>query len=137
MFLYRPEFPFVIVILFWGSFFGIWLLGNALRENHDERLLLKSISWPQTQGSVTSSRIVWAHLEVAYEFPANGQRFTGSYTVGMPATLPTFIGMGVIARATKNFLGDYPVGTKLLVRYNPLDPTESVLYSRDPASPKP
>ena len=41
------------------------------------------VGWPETQGTVTGSRIVWAHVEVAYEYSISSGRYTGKYKINL------------------------------------------------------
>jgi hypothetical protein len=44
------------------AFIGIWVTWNMARDSRDEKLLERSVAWPETQGRVTGSRISCGRL---------------------------------------------------------------------------
>ncbi len=114
------------------AFVGIWAIWNIARDSRDEKLVERSLGWPEAQGIVVASRVVWAHVEVTHEYLVGSVRYKGSYKLNLPVGAPdryarTAIRMNNEAKAD---LADYPPDAKVIIRYNPKNPKESVLYCR-------
>jgi|SRR5580658_1624002 hypothetical protein len=125
---------------FWPfGFFGIWVFWNAMRENRDAKSIERSLGWPETQGRVVGGSVVWGHVEVRYEYKAGGQWREGTYTEGLPPQAPSGSGGALAARrvkyAAERYLAKYPVAANVIVRYNPENPEESVLYCKGEVHP--
>jgi hypothetical protein len=106
--------PVVVVVLIWGPFFGIWLLWNKVRESRDEDLIVRSLSWPEVQGVVLTSRLRWAHVEANYEYTTGGQRYVGWHKVGVSPVLPGagFIGARRFSNESNQLMEIIPRGQK-------------------------
>jgi hypothetical protein len=121
----------VYLIPLWPLLFVIvWAIWNMTRDSRDEKLIERSIDWPEAQGTVVSSRVVWAHVEVMYEYSISSGRFTGKYKMNLPPGPPDKFGrtatrMNEEARVD---IADFPPGTNVIIRYNPQQPSQSVLY---------
>lgn len=121
-----------MVFLGIGSYLLIWILWNSVGENRDERMIRISLRWLKAEGTVTISKTVWTHVEVTYEFTVSGRSYTGRYDMTLPPATPDPGSRGalVFASEAKSLMKDYSPGTKVMVRYNPLQPSESVLFCR-------
>lgn len=119
----------------WPIWFVIvWAIWNSRRTERDAKLVERSLAWPEAQGIVITSKVVWAHVEVAYEYHALGATYTGKYEMGLEPVAPGGLsGMGAYNREARQGLNQYPSGVSLIIRYNPLNPSESVLYCRAPS----
>src|SRR5207245_2234852 len=98
----------------------------------DEKLMERSLGWPEAQGFVVASTVVWAHVEVRYEYLIKDGRYSGKYKMNLPVGPPdhyarTATRMNNDAKAD---LADYPPDAPVIIRYNPKNPKESVLYCR-------
>jgi hypothetical protein len=122
------------VLLFWA----IWKMA---RDSKDEKEVERSLTWPEVQGKVISSKTVWAHVEIAYEYWVLAQRYEGVHKI---ALRPVAVGGTGTASArsaealtteAKGYMADFPVGAKIIVRYNGSNPQESVLYCSGEVKP--
>lgn len=121
--------PSIFLVCFWPFAFMVgWALWNSLRDSRDEKLVLRSLEWPEVNGSVTESRVAWAHVEVSYEYTVQGRHFTGQYNLSLTPVVPDRYGVGArqINSEAANDISQFPVGRKLIIRYNPLNLKESV-----------
>jgi hypothetical protein len=124
----------IIAIGLWPALvLGIWALRNSLRDSKNETIGIKSINWPETTGTILSSEALWGHLEVQFGYTVNGKEFNGKYTVGLDPIVPNRSVGGVRQlkawqEETSELVNSYPVGSRVVVRYNPERPEESVLY---------
>jgi uncharacterized protein DUF3592 len=128
--------PYIIFVATWPLWiFTAWVLWNMRRDSRDEKLIVGSLDWPESQGKVLESAVAWAHVEVSYEYHADGVRYRGSYQINLSPILATSIGTGAttsmarqhnreVSEAYREF---YP-GKDIVVRYNPRKPSESVFY---------
>ena len=110
----------------------IWAIWNATRDSRDEKLVERSLAWPEAQGIVVSSRVVWAHVEVKYEYVVSSGRYTGKYKMNLPPSPPDKYAR-TVTRANaeaKLDIAEYPPDSKVIVRYNPQRPSQSVLYCK-------
>jgi len=130
--------PYVFLICLWPlAFLAIWALWKSLRDSADEKQVLRSLEWREVKGTVLSSEVVWEHVAVNYEYFVDDKRYTGEYKIGLTPVLPDRHGMGAAAlgREAKQGIDEFPTGRKLIIRYNPNRPEESVLYCSDEDSP--
>ncbi len=94
------------------------------------RRALASRSWPEVAGKITSVNMsrVWIgrstlyYPDIRYEYTVNEARLPGSQ-IGFASTLPGFSHGAAIYALQRT----YPRGHRVLVRYNPVDPGDSVL----------
>lgn len=56
---------------------------NFLREGSNERLVARSIGWPEAQGKVLTNLIVWEHSEVEYEYSVGNGHYIGIHKVNL------------------------------------------------------
>jgi hypothetical protein len=116
-----------------------WAISNAIRDTKNERATLKSLNWPETRGHVVSSKVVWGHVSVSYNYTVETREYAGRYKMNLPPRIPNKDGgdngREFLAEA-KQAVNDYPVGSKLLIRYNPARPQESVIYCSDEDLPE-
>jgi hypothetical protein len=110
---------------------GPWALWLMRRESGEDLQVERSIKWPEAQGRVMDTRLVWAHVEVVYEFRVSGKIYEGLHKIHLG---PVPMG-GASARsaraldaAAKRNMKEFPVKSPVVVRYNPANPAESVLY---------
>ena len=123
----------VYLVPLWTLLFvGIWAIWNTVRDSRDEKLVERSLTWPETQGRVMSSRVVWAHVEVKYEYSISSGRYTGKYKMNLPPGPPDKRGRTATRMITEaqQDIGDFPSGANVVIRYNPQQPQQSVLYCR-------
>jgi uncharacterized protein DUF3592 len=128
--------PVYLVPLWTLLFVGIWAIWNMVRDSRDEKLLEHSLAWPETQGRVMSSRVVWAHVEVKYEYSISSGRYTGKYKMNLPPGPPDRrgrTGTRMMAEARQD-IADFPPGANVVIRYNPQQPQKSVLYCKGEVS---
>ena len=111
-------------------FVGVWAIWNMARDSRDEKLIERSIDWPEADGRVITSRVVWAHVEVRYEYSISSGRFTGKYKMNLPPGAPDRYGRTAtrMNEEAKGDIGDFPPGANDVIRYNPQQPSQSVLY---------
>jgi len=123
----------VYLIALWPiAFVGIWAIWSMVRDSLDEKLVLRAKDWPEAQGIVASSRVAWAHVEVSYEYWIATGSYEGKYKLSLQPVAPDHYARGAArmnAEAGED-LSEYPPGTKVIVRYNPQRPQESVLYCK-------
>jgi hypothetical protein len=128
------SFPYWMLIGLWPIVFVIiWVLRNMARDRRDETEVVRSPSWPQTEGTVISSKAVWAHLEVDCGYWVGDANYTGKFQLNLAPQPPSLSGTQHLNNEVKQDMTDYAPGTRLAIRYNPLNPRESLLYFRAPA----
>ena len=121
----------VYLIPLWPLLFVIvWAIWNMARDSRDEKLMERSIDWPEAQGTVVTSRVVWAHVEVMYEYSISSGRFTGKYKMNLPPGPPDRYGRTAtrMNEEARGDIGEFPPGANVVIRYNPQEPNQSVLY---------
>jgi uncharacterized protein DUF3592 len=115
------------------GFYGTWVLWNALRDRSDKKSVERSLGWPEQEGYVVSSKIVWGHVQVDYKYWVSGEGHEGRHKFSLPpegAGGVVTIAARLFMNAANKHMGEYPAGAKVVVRYNPAKPEESVLYSK-------
>ena len=126
--------PAIYLFALWPLFFVvIWAIWNMMRDTRQEKVALRSTDWPEVQGKVQSSKIVWGHYEVTYEYAVNGKSYSGRYEINLSPAVPDRFARGatkMIAEA-KQDLADFPVGSNVTIKFNPQDPQQSILLCRD------
>ena len=118
-------------------FMGIWAIWNMARDSRDAKLVQRSLAWPEAQGWVLTSKIVWAHVAVTYEFSIPSGRYTGKYERNLPVVAPDKYAQGAAAvnSEAKQDIAEFPPGANVIIRYNPQQPNESVLYCKGEIQP--
>jgi Protein of unknown function (DUF3592) len=119
---------FLFLVVLWPIWLiAIWALWNYFRDNRDEKLVEKSLAWPETQGSVTSSLVEWAHVEVSYDYHVAGQLYSGVYQISLTPRAPdrSAAAARAITSEAQDLIAGYPPGSKVVIRYNPRNPAES------------
>jgi hypothetical protein len=84
------------------------------------------LHWPTVEGVVTASRVVGKrayHPHIEYAYIVGQTTYHDSTTLD----LPSFGGRPGKYDAAEKVAGEYPVGKKVVVHYNPADPGESGL----------
>jgi hypothetical protein len=106
---------------------------KSFRDSADEKQVLRSLEWREAKGTVLNTEVVWGHVSVSYEYFVDNKCYTGEYKIGLTPVLPDRCGMGAAAlgREAKQGIDEFPPGSKLIIRYNPHRPEESVLYCSD------
>jgi hypothetical protein len=129
------------------AFALILLLGAVISAGAGVALLLlakryrtttaASLSWPSVEGRVTSAairegtrrvndnRMTVYHPEVAYEFEIDGRHYQGRH-VDMSQLMGSSGGMLRQAKA-EEIVDRYPIGSDVLVHYDPAQPERAVL----------
>jgi hypothetical protein len=123
--------PYVFLICLWPvAFLVIWAVWNSFRDSRDEKLVLRSLEWPEVQGKVISARVAWAHVEVCYEYEVQGIRYTGKYDMSLTSVVPDKYARGAtqLNNEASEDIAHFPPGQTAIIRYNPLGPEESVFY---------
>lgn len=103
---------------------GFYYLGGAFRKEAQ-----RSLDWPKTDGTVTSSKVVHSegatvasnHYQpvVEYSYTVGGKEYLGNnIVIGPTGTLPWL---------AKREVDQYPVGSSVQVYYKPQDHSEAVL----------
>ena len=88
--------------------------------------------WQQTQGSVAAGRLVWNHVEISYEFTVEGKRYQGKHEIRLSPVNPEDLYPELARRHEVNaLLHRYARGTVVLVRYNPANPEQSILFESE------
>jgi hypothetical protein len=110
----------------------IWAVWNSVRDSLDAKLVERSLAWPEVQGKVVSSKVVWAHVEVTFVYSISSGHCIGKYKMNLPVSPPDRWGrtanrMNEVAKQT---LADFPTGGTVIIRYNPQRPAQSVFYHR-------
>ena len=112
----------------------VWALWNMRRDSRDEKLVRRSLDWPETQGKIIGSKVSWAHVEVSYEYHADGVRYPGSYQINLRPVVGSSTGTGATAmareysRESNEALREFYPGKSIVIRYNPKKPSESLFY---------
>jgi hypothetical protein len=123
----------LFLICLWPiGFVILWAIWNNLRDSGDEKRVEKSLNWPETQVIVLSTEVEWAHVQVNYEYLVAGTKYQGKYEISLSPVAPDQYGRGVarLNAEVKQEMDDYPPGCGVVIRYNPTDPSESVLFCR-------
>lgn len=130
----KSDSPAIYLFALWPIFFVVtWAIWNMMRDSRQEKVALRSTDWPEVQGKVQSSKIVWGHYAVTYEYAVNGKLHSGSYEINLSPTAPDRFARGatkMLAEA-KQDLADFPVGSNVIIKFNPQDPQQSILLCRD------
>lgn len=119
----------------------LWALWIRSDESEGEKRLERSVNWPEAQGRVLGSRLVWSHVEIMYEYWVFAERYESVYKIRLGPVLISSVGLtGVMEarrlnREAKRNMADFPVGSKVIVRYNRSNPFESVLYCKGEVRP--
>ena len=126
----KSSFPMGIVALWPIAMVAVWAIWNLFRDSSDEKQLLHSLNWPEAQGTITSSEAVWGHYEVRFEYSLASKRYRGALKISMKPAVPDRYAGGArqFAEEAQENLKSYAVGTKVVVRYNPKKPSQSVLF---------
>ncbi len=125
--------PWLILAARWPiGFVVVWAIWNLLRDGSDEKEVVKNLAWPETQGTVTATEVMWAHVEVAYKYSVASTEYTGKFEISLPPQVPDRNGLGAARLNASAHLemADYPPGSGLVIRYNPNNHSESVLFCR-------
>jgi hypothetical protein len=130
--------PLAALALFWGAFLtftAVWFVSRVLRNKRDEKLILRSLSWPEVRGIVTASKTVRGRIEITYAYGVDGQHFSGTYSINLATTVPGSLAPEAarsLKRGNKSRLAEFPIDQPVIVRYNPSVHAESVLFAKAP-----
>ena len=93
----------------------IWAVWNSVRDSRDEKLVERSLAWPEVQGKVVSSKVVWAHVEVIYEYSISSGCYRGKYKMNLPPGPPDQWGRTAkrMNDESKQNIADFPTGGAL------------------------
>lgn len=108
-------------VLFW--IIGLLLVYLQIRDLNSFAAIQ---SWPVTEGTVTESRVIGDRAlrpNIVYSYTVDAVSFRDSTYLDEPP----FGGRNVKQQEAEAIVADYPVGTKVQVHYNPLQPSVSVL----------
>lgn len=108
----------------------IWGIWNSVRERGNTKRLLRALEWPEVQGVVARSRVVWAHAEVNYTYSVAGGSYKGKCKINLTPQPPDRYSRGAarLIAESKGTLAEFPDGSDVVVRYNPANPGESILW---------
>ena len=103
-----------------------------VRDSRNEKLVEHSLAWPEVHGKVVSSKVAWAHVEVKYEYSISSGQYTGKYKINLSVGAPDRYGQTAtrMNQEAKQDIADFPTGADVIIRYNPQQPAQSVLYWR-------
>jgi hypothetical protein len=103
-----------------------------LRDSRQEKAALRAANWPELQGKVTTSKAVWGHYEVTYEYIMNATLYSGTHVINLSPVGPDHTAQGAsrLAAEAKEDLSDFPPGLDVIIKYNPQDPAQSILLCR-------
>jgi hypothetical protein len=59
-----------------------------VRDSLDEKRVQRSTNWPETQGIVVNSQVVWAHVEVRYEYWISSESYKETYELSLRPVAP-------------------------------------------------
>lgn len=124
---------FVYLIPLWPlAFVGVWAIWNMRRDSRNEKLVEHSLAWREVQGRVVSSKVAWAHVEVKYEYSISSGRYMGKYKLNLSVGAPDRDGQTAarMSEEAKQNIAEFPTGADVIIRYNPQQPNQSVLYCR-------
>ena len=126
------ESPFLYLVPLWPIFLvGIWAVWNMIRDSRQEKTALRAANWPEIQGKVTSSKVAWGHYEVAYEFVFRDRSYRGTHLINLSPVVPGRASSGArFASEAKQDLSDFPPGSDVIIKYNPQEPSNSILLCR-------
>src|SRR5579864_464625 len=133
-----PVNPYIFLVCLWPfGFYLLWAIWNSFRDSRDEKMVLQSLDWPEVDGRVTSSKTVWAHIEINYEYSVHGARYQGKYKMNLTPVMPdkTSRGATQLGNEARRDLSEFPSGQKLVIRYNPARPEESVFFCSGKTDP--
>lgn len=114
----------VVTVLICSAVIGHFAIANLnkLRAMRD---------WPAVTGTVVESRIVGERAIVpfvVYTYELDSNPYRGTSDLGTPA----FGNKSKRLNEAETLLADYPVGTRVEVHYNPVDPNVSYIISAVP-----
>jgi hypothetical protein len=109
---------------------------SLLRKSRNAKQLERSGEWPETRGTVTTSLLKLAHVEVRCKYSASGTEYIGKYEINLTPFVPSrdLSSLARLGAEAKLAMADYPTGASLMIRYNPKNPTESVIFGRSEGS---
>lgn len=113
-----------IILLFAGVFL-------VLNEKSTESYYDKIADWPRTKAEIIAKRITGERAvlpEVTYRYSVDGKTYKGKSNLGVPA----FGGRNKRTLTAQIALKDEPVGSKLLIAYNPDHPSVSTTQFHPP-----
>ncbi|MCU0489642.1 MAG: DUF3592 domain-containing protein, partial [Anaerolineales bacterium] len=129
------------VLFFVLAILGAWLLISTYQGQREAQA---SLTWPSTRGLVSDLRIETNVQEndngpdtftyepvVVYSYKVNGETYTSDR---LSANAPWGYAFGSQEEAAE-FLRNYPLGTQLVVYYNPDHPRRALLDRTAPADP--
>jgi hypothetical protein len=122
-----------VLLAFWPIY--IWLVGFIVirvRQSRYEKQRKRALEWPETQGTVTTSVLELAHVEVRYKYSVSGREYDGKYEISLTPLMPSrdLSSLSRLGNKAKSAMAAYPKGASLSVRYNPNNPADSILFSR-------
>jgi hypothetical protein len=131
---------FVIPVLFVLGFIGSFAFWSYSIENRQAKRFERSMGWPEVHGVVQKSFAARMHITVVYEYVAEGRHYIGEHKIVFPSLMLARGSQGVaIAKDVRKEMANFSPGQRVVIRYNPKDPAESVLYysgelqKKDPA----
>jgi hypothetical protein len=128
------KYPWIFLICLWPVvFLAVWAVWNVARNGREERKSLRAVDWPKVRGTVVESRGAWAHVEVVYEYVADGKTWRGVYKMNLTPVVPDRSAQGAASlnRQSREDIEQYPAGSHVLVQYDPKKPADSILYCSD------
>src|SRR5271165_6738989 len=114
---HEPLLPVVLAFGIPALMFGLGVLWQTVRDNRDQALVVKSLSWPETHGTILSADLNWANVKVTYEYRISGKRFLGTYRLSLGPLLP--IDGATSGRYWNKRQSEFPHGHRVIIRYNP------------------
>jgi hypothetical protein len=125
--------PLVVVF----GYLGLNALWSYSIDDRYMNRMQRVANWPEAQGVVKKSAVKFASIRVDYEYVADGHVRQGVEKIVFPESM--VIGANrwtrvsdarALGNRVKRDLADYAPGQHVVIRYNPQDPEDSVLYVR-------
>ena len=118
--------PLVVVF----GYFGIYALWSNELEGQRLRKMERSANWPFVQGVVKETVVKGMSVRVIYEYLAQGHVYKDTDKITFPQAMVVRWQAQALGSKVKKEIADYPPGQHVVIRYNPQEPGESVLYYR-------
>ncbi len=117
----------IVPIVFAGGVL-FWVVGLLLvsQQIHALNSFATIQAWPVTDGTVVESRVIGdraLRANIVYSYVVNNATFRDSTDLDEPA----FGGKNIKRQEAETIAAAYPVGARVSVHYNPVNPNDSVL----------
>jgi hypothetical protein len=119
----------LVPIIFVGLWLAVWTAWKWRERNKSSILQERGRFWPTVTGVLTSKKLVWAHVEITYEYATPNGTHQGIHKIQLSVVLPDRTGQDAskLNDEAKAIMEKFAVGQNLTVRYNPTCPDQSIL----------